>query len=318
MEDNDCIGIGSTQGYLNGTDTYQTYYLMVRSSGGGSSTLPFNLRYSASFPYDSFETDENTGSAKELAFNSGGFLINSRNISAPADSDWYKLTIPSTKNYDEITLSLNAGINNSNKAELFLDATGNNNLMLLGKITSSASNKIAVIAGTYYIRVSYNGQDSLFDNNNVDNYSLSLAPQLKATGIQITDYFSEDRDSGYVHYPQGYYYRAPGSIKFIGVVYSKDPVTGEKFAVPNAKVKVRMIDGAQDKEEYLYRNNDGLSNSQGIFEIRVSFGPGVGVYSYTNYATITYYDLVFVQVWLEDQPSIMTEGKVYHIADILH
>lgn len=63
-------------GIINTSNAYQTYYIMVRSLAGGSSTSPYTLRYSVSYPFDSNEADENVMSAKTFTVNSGGFLLN--------------------------------------------------------------------------------------------------------------------------------------------------------------------------------------------------------------------------------------------------
>lgn len=308
-------------GIINTSDSYQTYYIMVRSSAGGSGLKPYTLRYSVSYPYDANETDENVRSAKQFNLTSGGFLLATRNISSPVDADWYKVIVPSSKAYDQVTISLT---NTKNKLELYKDATGYNTMFLMESIQGGKSFTKALGAGTYYIRVSYEGADSDFDSDNVNNYTMTLLPILKATDIVITKYESEGPNVGYVSYPYGYYFRAQNYVTFNGLVYSKDPVTGDAFAIPSTTVEIDMIsivDKKFDDEGNIVPvevKRTGLTNTnnKGEFRHSLSFLPSVGLNTYENYATISYYDLVIVNARVVSQPSISFADCIYHLAHI--
>lgn len=300
-------------GIINTSNAYQTYYIMVRSSAGGSSTSPYTLRYSVSYPFDSNEADENVMSAKTFTVNSGGFLLNTRNISSPVDADWYKVTIPSSKAYDEVTVAISGA---PNKLELYKDATGYNKMLLLDSAESGKNFTRVLPAGEYYIRVSYNGPDDSFDSDNVNNYRMMLKPLLKATDIIITKYESDDPNSNFVSYPQGYYFRAPGYVKFTGLVYSTDPVTGDEFVVPGTKVEMHMYDVAQENPDFYHRHGETETDENGIFEKKLSFGPSQDTFSYVNSHTIAYYDWVMVQANILGQSDIKYQSYVYHLGYI--
>lgn len=308
-------------GVINTSNAYQTYYIMVRSSAGGSSTSPYTLRYSVSYPFDSYEADENAMSAKTFTVNSGGFLLNTRNISSPVDVDWYKVTIPSSKAYDEVTVAISGA---PNKLELYKDATGNNKMLLLDSAENGVNFTRVLPSGEYYIRVSYDGPDYSFDSDNVNNYRMMLKPILKPTDIIITEYESEGPNAGYVSYPYGYYFRAQNYTTFNGAVYSEDPETGSIYGVPNTTVKINM-DSIVDKkfdddgnivDVIVKRTGDVVTDDKGEFKKSLSFLPSDGLNTYENYATYSHYDVVYICARVKDYPVVRFDDIIYHLARI--
>lgn len=100
-------------GYMTTGNDIETYYLAVLSSVGGSESEPFKLEFSVSNSYDQFEIDENPSQALPLTVGSDGAVLDIRSLSSPFDNDWYVVTVPSNRIYDEFSIGISTKSSNT-------------------------------------------------------------------------------------------------------------------------------------------------------------------------------------------------------------
>lgn len=291
-------------GTKNATATPKAYLVEVYGTVGASINDPFYLTVSTSSTYDAYETDENALHAYPFTVATGGSTLVSRSINSEVDQDWYKITVPESRNYDALSIDLDqASVGNGYKAELY-GALSNNQM----KLFPSTNGRVSLGTGTYYLRV--------YTTNTYSdtNYSLHLQPVLRADKLIITGYNSDSGPNDYPSYAYGRYYRIKGTNFTVkGVV-----ATSDNYAVANADVQVFWEnDNWSEASGNRYRSGTVRTNSSGEFSITLSIPPSTGSISQFLPGAISfthYYDLCGVLAKVADRPSANATDIVYHFA----
>jgi len=291
-------------GTKNGTAGSKAYLIEVYGAVGGSINEPFYLTVSTSSTYDAFETDENALHAYPFTVATGGSTLVSRSINSEVDQDWYKITVPESRNYDAMRIDLDqASAGNGYKAELY-GVLSNNRMTLL----PSGNGNVSLGTGTYYLRVY---TTSTYSDT---NYSLQLQPVLRADKLVITGYNSNGGPNDYPSYVFGRYYRITGnSFTVTGVA-----ATSDNYAVANTEVEViweneYWSEGSNNR----YRSGKAWTNSNGEFSVTLSLPPSTGSVSIYLPGPISfthYLDICGVLAKVTARPSANATDIVYHFA----
>ncbi|MCZ1265691.1 hypothetical protein [Paenibacillus tundrae] len=291
-------------GTKNSTASSKAYLIEAYGAVGGSINEAFTLTVSTSSTYDSYETDENALHAYPFTVATGGSTLSSRSINSEVDQDWYKITVPESRNYDAMHIDLDqASVGNGYKAELY-GALSNNRMALM----PSTNGNVSLGTGTYYLRV-YTAS-----NYSDNNYSLHLQPVLRADKVVITGYNSNGGPNDYPTYAYGRYYRITGtSFTVTGVA-----ATSDNYAVANAEVEVLWendywTEGSNNR----YRSAKVMTNSSGQFTATLSLPPSTGSISQYLPGAISfthYYDICGVLAKVTNRPSANDTDIVYHFA----
>ncbi|MRN51475.1 hypothetical protein [Paenibacillus monticola] len=291
-------------GTRNVTAGSKAYLIEAYGAVGASINDPFYFTVSTSSTYDAFETDENALHAYPFTVATGGSTVVSRSINSEVDQDWYKITVPESRNYDAMHIDLDqASVGNGNKAELY-GALSNNRMALI----PSQNGNVSLGTGTYYLRVYTTNAYS------DTNYSLHLQPVLRADKLVITGYNSNGGPNDYPSYAYGRYYRITGnSFTVTGVA-----ATSDNYAVANSEVEViweneYWTEGSNNR----YRSGKAWTNSSGQFSITLSLPSSTGSVSQYLPGAISfthYYDICGVLAKVTDRPSTIDTDIVYHFA----
>ncbi|WP_091001393.1 hypothetical protein [Paenibacillus sp. OK003] len=291
-------------GTKNSTASSKAYFIEVYGAVGGSINEPFTLTVSTSSTYDAYETDENALHAYPFTVAAGGSTLSSRSINSEVDQDWYKITVPESRNYDAMRIDLDqASVGNGYKAELY-GALSNNRMVFI----PSTNGNVSLGTGTYYLKVYTTSSYS--DNN----YSLHLQPVLRADKVVITGYNSNGGSNDYPTYAYGRYYRITGtSFTVTGVA-----ATSDNYAVANAEVEVLWEnDYWSEGSNNRYRSAKVMTNSSGQFTATLSLPPSTGSISQYLPGAISfthYYDICGVLAKVTSRPSANDTDIVYHFA----
>jgi hypothetical protein len=161
-------------GTRNGTAGSKAYLIEAYGAVGASINDPFYFTVSTSSTYDAFETDENALHAYAFTVATGGSTLVSRSINSEVDQDWYKITVPESRNYDAMHIDLDqASVGNGYKP--IVRALSNNRMALIpSKMATCHSG-----TGAYYLRVYTTNAYS------DTNYSLHLQPVLEPTNLLL-------------------------------------------------------------------------------------------------------------------------------------
>lgn len=291
-------------GTKNSTSGAKAYFIEAYGKVGGSISEAFTLTVSTSSTYDAYEIDENALRAYPFTVAVGGSTLASRSINSEIDQDWYTITVPESRNYDAMHITLDqASVGNGYKAELY-GALSNNRMVLMPSTNGNAS----LGTGTYYLRV-YTA-NTYSDNN----YSLHLRPVLRAENVVITGYNSNGGPSDYPTYSYGRYYRITGSsFTMTGVA-----ATSDNYAVANTEVEVTWVneywsEGSNNR----YRTAKVMTDSSGHFTATFSLPPSTGGISQYLPGAISfthYYDICGVLARVTSHPSASDTDIVYHFA----
>lgn len=301
-------------GYITSGST-ATYYLYVRSSKGGSTSKSFTLDYTVSNVCDSYELDEVVSEAKVLTFESNGVAVNTRSISSPVDQDWYKITIPSSRIYDKLSMTATTDSVNKISIEVYQNiASSGYQMKKIGN-----GNRVTVSTGTYYVHLCHAGTMSDFDNSDIQNYTFTILPLLKATGITITDLKSShglNKMGTYAGY--GTHFQAgSGPLTIYGVAYATDPTTKERYAVESTYVDGLYYNPAWDDNSTpsnATRTGFAITNSEGKFEMVINLPPAIGVHNCAVGTYTHYFDVCGVTVSVSDNISISDYKTIFHLA----
>lgn len=291
-------------GTRNNTGGAKAYLIEVYGAVGASINEPFHLTVSTSSTYDAFETDENAFKAYPFTVATGGSTLSSRSIHSEIDQDWYKITVPESRNYDAMRIELDQGsTSNGYRAELY-SVLSNNRMALL----PSTNGNVSLATGTYYLRVYTTGTYS------DTNYSLTLRPVLRADKLIITGYNSNGGPNDYPSYAYGKHYRITGnSFTVTGVA-----ATSDHYAVANAEIEVTWVnDYWSEGSNNRYRTAKAWTNSSGQFSVTLSLPPSTGSISQYLPGPISfthYYDLCGVLAKVTSRPSVNATDVLYHFA----
>ena len=287
---------------INTSEAEVEYKILVNSFSGGSETEAYTLTYALTDIYDSYETDEQPQRAGEFVFSGASDSISGRNISSPIDSDWYMLTVPS--GYDEMQLSIFSSSTNVLAIQAYRNIATDGTYQMTPVSLSSGKN--AVTAGdVYYLKVCYGGTLNGFDQDSIENYTLSVNFSVKALepgSISISGF----EGGTYVTYGYGRLYRVTGSTLTVnGVV--KDT---EGKVLANAPVLVGFANPAWEGDSrYGLVTAQGVTDSTGKFSITITLPPKAGLECYYVNPTTHYYDTCTV---------IATAGNNLYATDFVY
>lgn len=305
---NEGATLSENVGTINTTSGNKAYLVEVFAKQGASVNEEFTVGVSISDAYDSFETDENALHAYAVTVATGGSAIVSRCINSPMDNDWYYIDVPSSRNYDAMTFTLDAtSINNGYDVDVYYATTGNK-MVLAPK---SEIGKVSLTTGRYYFHVYTN--DSYAAGV---NYNLTMKPVLRAEKIIITGYDSENGPSDYPSYKYGKGYRFDGNYLVVkGVV-----ATADNYPVANTLVQIEWENPYwSESSGNRYRTSTAYTGSNGEFVATLNgMPPSTGSIMQVLSGAITfihYYDISGVGAFVVDNPSVNDiDDLVYHFA----
>ncbi|MCC3380158.1 Ig-like domain-containing protein [Paenibacillus farraposensis] len=292
-------------GTRNAAGFEKAYAIAVHSKKGSSITDPFYLTVDVSSQYDAYEPDESAFHAYNFTFSTGGSSLNSRSINSGIDNDWYRITIPASRNYDGLNVKLDSTSESYGyKAEVYGALTGNQMVLL-----PQTNHNVSLNTGTYYVRVYTTNQYS------PDHlYTLTLKPVLRAGKIVITGYDSINGPNDYPSYSYGRHYRVNGNTNLTvkGVV-----TTTDNYPVANAPVNVTWLNqNWTESSGNRTRTGTGYTDQNGTFSLTLSLPHSTG--SIAEYLSgpirfTHYYDLSGVAAQVSDT-SLTATDIVYHFA----
>ncbi|QQY79079.1 hypothetical protein EDD65_11817 [Keratinibaculum paraultunense] len=271
-------------GILNKENTIKEYAVFVVSEVGSSITQPFTLHIGINTNTDNFEADENINWAVNFTLMPvGTTVIDMRSMDTLVDNDWYKFTIPNSKNYDTMNFTLDEDSKNANyKIELYQLEDSQ-----LKKVNISSNGKAEIDSGQYYIRVTSIESTNLSGST----YSLSILPDYQADEIYITGF----EGGGYATYQFGKYYRVNGNSTL-----TINGIAGYNgYVLPDADVSVTVINEHWNPEDLRFRTATTQSDSKGNFTVDIQTSHSTASYSYFISGAISfthYFDYGYVRV----------------------
>ncbi|MFD0588809.1 hypothetical protein ACFQZE_12480 [Paenibacillus sp. GCM10027627] len=296
-------------GTRNAITTPKAYALKIYAKTGSSSTLPYYLTVDVAASYDAFEPDENAFKAYTFAFAAGGSTLNTRSIHSGIDNDWYKITVPASRNYDKLTIQLDGtSTGYGYKAEVYGVQTGNKLVLL-----PHTNNNVALNTGTYYVKVSTTNQ---FSSSHL--YSLTIRPVLRAGNITITGFDSSaNGPNDYPNYAHaGAHYRVDQYSNFTvkGVVRTTD-----NFPVVNELVHMTWLNPNWNSSSgNRIRSASGYTDQNGNFSITVTLPASTGsIAEPMPIYFMHYFDYTDVLVQVSGT-SVLDTDNVYHFAYSLY
>lgn len=302
-------------GYI--TEETAVYYIMVHSARGGSVNEEFVLEYSISIACDSWEIDESVREALPFTFGTDGAYIDSRNLSSPVDNDWYVITVPSERTYDKLKITATTSSSNTCSVEIYQNIATAENTYAMSRVGSGGT--VRVSEGTYYIRV-YNAK-SLTDFNDMDiqNYTLSIEPLLKADSVIITDLNGTEGMNRVVNYPgYGSHFRTgEGMVTVYGVAIATDSSTEKIYPVIGEQITGTFYSPAWDNnntEDFAIRTGTGTTNSEGKFTVYIDLPTALGAHMFDVGTTYHYFDVSTIRAAISDDSSIYDIQTIFHFS----
>jgi hypothetical protein len=221
----------------------------------------------------------------------GAFKV-SQTIDNAFDEDWIKYTVSATKQF---TISFN----NAAAGTQYQVAIYNQNLALLSTLDQNTSSDFNISAGTYYFRVL-----SLSSSSAAQPYTLSIGN--KATQVTVSNITSDPNVSGKVSgYGYGSKYRIQNYMTVTGV--AKDSTGAVAAYVP---ITVNIQTTINNK---IYSAST-TTDANGAFSASINnIQPASGFYSYDNWVSIHYFDIIPLQINSNSTLS-SNETSLYHFA----
>ena len=302
-----------TMGYNNTSGSTATYYLYVLSSAGGSSTQAFTLDYTVSNSCDSYEIDENVSQARSFTVGTNGATVNVRNLSSPIDNDWYKITVPQSRNYDKLTLSCTTSSANKCSVELYqnVDSSG----YKMKRIGGSGKTKVST--GTYYIRVSNKNSMEEFDDADIQNYSLSVVPVLRPTGIVITDMKgTHGLNKSATYGGKTKFVTGTGNLTVYGTVYAYDSTTGDYYVTEGQDITVEFNNPSWENSivDATITESGWASSLDGTFEVELTLPVAAGAHMADVGLSYHYYDECTVKAYVDEYSSVGFKVDIYQLS----
>ena len=301
-------------GYITQGTEAATYYLAVLSANGGSANEVFTLDYSVSNVYDQLEPSENAMSSLPFTFGTDGSSIQVTNLSSPVDNDWFVLDVPDERIYDNLILSISTESANICRFEVYQNLSSSGYAM--SQIASSTSRAtVSVSTGKYYVRVCNDKSKEDYNENDIQTYTFTVLPKLRAEGITVTEYDGNEGVNRFVQYP-GYsrkFFRTKGWIKVTGYVTATDPTTSKVYGVSDYSVTAVYRNPyweANNTPDYAIRTENDVTDSTGEFIIQMDLPPAMGVQTWNAGLTTQYFDMCDFDVKLTDQPSICYKDTI--------
>lgn len=271
-------------GIFNREDTVKDYAVFVVSEVGSSISQPFTLHIGINTNTDNFEADENVNWAVNFTLEPiGSTEIDIRSMDTLVDNDWYRFTIPTSKNYDTMNFTLDENSRNANyKIELYQLEDNQ-----LKKVNISSTGKAEIDSGQYYIRVTSIESTNLTGST----YRLNILPDYQADEVYITGF----EGGGYATYQFGTYYRINGNDTL-----TINGIAGyDGYVLPDAEVSVTVINEHWNPDDLRYRTATTRTDQNGYFTVDVQTSHSTAYYSYTIPGPISfthYFDYGYVRV----------------------
>ncbi len=321
--------------YLNGSEgtvseatgyliplTNPTDFIYIESVSGASITQPFTIHYSVSDPgeFDKFEisannrSNDNSTEASEISVTDNIVTIVNRNISSPIDSDWYKIVVPTNREYDNLNLSVTTASSNTCALEVYTNLGSTYHFLQRIPLTNGV---LSVTNGTYYIRVTNTAP--AFSSGDIQKYALSVAPGLRPDGIMITELVGSE-SSPYVAYP-GFdvRFRTEPShpVEIYGLVYAISG--GYQYPIANTAVTGMYFNPywySQNNDYLALSYGEAVTNASGQFTVTVIPRYVYGMYSITHAMSIQYRDSVEFAAYVTNNPGIMDSEIAWAIRSV--
>lgn len=303
-------------GYITTGSATATYYLYVHSSNGGSVSEAFKLDYSVSSACDNYEVDEHASQALAFTYGTGGAYVNTRNLSSPIDNDWYAITVPSSRIYDKLQITATTSSANTCSVQVYKNASSSGLAM---QMVNPSGNNFSVGTGTYYIRVSNAKTMEQYNDADIQNYTLTVTPILRADTITITDLNGTEGLNYVVNYPgYGAHFRTgTGTLTISGVATVKDPATNVTYAVAGVGVTGMYYNPYWDRNNTpsnAVRTGTGITDLSGRFNISIGLPSGVGGEMHDSGVSYQYFDVCGVQAYMSDNTNVRDEETIFHLA----
>lgn len=316
------LASGDSETYINGiygtlpealgyiASTTATYYIYVISALGGSSTVPFTLDYSICTSYDTLESDE---SYHEMviagSIGNNGYTTSSRNLNSPVDNDWYDFIVPANAGYDQLIIEANTSSANTCKVELYQNVSSNNWYQM--RLISNGI-PYTLSAGEYYLRISNQLSMEDFDDNDIQNYTLSIRPVQTANSVTI-DSMSGTEGIKYVTYT-GYgnkFRTAAGTVTVSGTAYDSNHN-------PRADVPVRVKYHNQywanaGVPDWANVEQTGYTDGNGNYSIRISIPQAYGALSAHVTVSTHYFDICDMSVEVDNNSYAITDTESFFL-----
>lgn len=303
-------------GYITTGTAAATYHLAVMSMAGGSADEMFKLEFTVSDIYDQFEIDENPMQAWPLTIGSDGVILNVRSISSPLDNDWYIIDIPENRIYDRLSIGISSESSNTCRVEVYRNIIANGYKMER-ILASDRSMSLPVGTGTYYIRVCSNKPMANYNDQDVQNYTLSMIPKLKPEQILLLEYDGNEGVNHYVKYP-GFtrgYFRTKSWISVKGAVVAIDKDTGVKYGISGYSVTSMYFNPYWDANHTPHKavvTGTTVTDSVGDFYIQMQLPDAMGAETYSNGISTQYFDMCIFNTYLTEQENIKYDDIIIH------
>lgn len=282
-------------GYITPGTEAATYYLAVMSANGGSTTQPFALDISVSNEYDQYEPSENPSRAGNFSLPNGGTRLEGVTLSSPIDNDWYSFVVPEDRKYDDVWINVNTGSKNICRYEVYRNIGSDGYKMERLDFGIGEKYINASAPGTYYIRICNHKVPEDFDASDIQGYSLTVIPRVWADEITITARNGEEGLNTIRPYPDGNsYFCTRNTLNIRGYVYARDRVTGEKYRVEGAHVKIEYFNPYWELNNtpvWASCSQEVVTDSEGFFWTDLKLPPAYGAFSYDAPLTTQYYDI---------------------------
>lgn len=177
---------------------------------------------------------------------------------------------------------------------------------------------VTVSTGTYYVRVSNALTMEDFDDNDIQNYTLEIAPVLTATGITIESMSGTEGEKYVTYSGYGRYFRTgTGNVRVTGYAIATDPTTNENFYVADTPVTIMYYNPHWDQNNtpslayaYAYGNTD----ANGRYQINISLPTAMGALCVDTGVSYHYFDFCAMYSSLTENANIRTYKPFYHLS----
>ncbi len=275
-----------------------TYYIVVLSASGGSSSAAYTLDYSVCNVWSSEEPNENMMETSYYSLNSSSLTISGNTLGSPIDNDWIELSIPNTAEYSSVHFSYDTSMTNDIGIEVYenLSNTG----YKMNKISSGRD--LNVTAGsTYYVRIFYDGTLENFDETEISEvYDLFVSTVYSPT-VATIDSIVGTMGNQKVNYPgYGYYYRTgQGTITVSGrATYNGSTASNQPAAFSDLYVYYyNPYWAANNTSNYASAITTCQTDANGNYTAQLQLPPPMGGESIRFSSSTQYFDVCYIFIF---------------------
>lgn len=300
-------------GYLATSD--EKIYICVYSVGNGSTTEPYTLDYSLTTNFsDSSEPNENAQESSQLNLTTSGVNVSGK-INSPIDNDWYSFTVLDSPEYNKVRLNVTSDSDiNGCKIEIYRNLISDYYAML--RIGSGNGGEISLPAGTYYLRIVSTNTFSDFNAADMPTYNLSVAPISRVDDVAI-NYFEGYCGQIVYDYPEGNFYRIEETTPNVIAIHGRATYTddnGYKKGAANVKIDGEVVNRqwkANNRPDMAYTDGTAITDSNGLFTMRVYLKSGLGGLRYNAPVSVHHYDLMEANITAADNKNATDTDYFY-------